>query len=243
MKDIYTTNNNRDGENLEDIPQTPYASNHTRSDRNPYQHIVVDHQYVTDLLNELSHRFYTSTQHVMQQTQQVDLLSKTIEKQQSIIQKQQDAIQRFQSDQTFKIKKPLLMGLIELADNLRILYQDYSEKEGTDFNEVVNEFKNLESWVDSLLEDHDVRKFNATLESDEYDRTRQDIVDRKLVEDEALDGHVVSDQPGYTWTAPYLIIESETQLAKEEKENNIPKKYTYVLRPEQVIKCVVKKKD
>lgn len=243
MKNIHFTGSNTDEGPLNNDLQNSPASNQTPSNGIPHQYTVVNHQYVTDVLNELSHRFYTITQPFIQRGQQVESLSDTIEKQQLIIQRQQDAIQRFQTDQSLKIKKPLLMGLIDLADNLRILYQDYTEKEEIDYKEVVNEFKTLENRIDSLLEDHDVRKFNATLESDEYDRTRQDIVDKKQVEDSTLDGRVLSEQPGYTWTAPYLIIESETQLAKEEKKNDIPQKYTYILRPEQVIKCIVKKKD
>ena len=46
----------------------------------------------------------------------------------------------------------------------------------------------------------------------------------------------VTDQPGYEWSIPYLVIKSDVQLKNILMENNSPQKFSFVIRPEEVIK-------
>ncbi|MEG0835013.1 MAG: hypothetical protein RR285_05725 [Acinetobacter sp.] len=167
----------------------------------------------------------------------------TIDEQQNLIQKQQAVIQKFQDDLLFKTQKPLLLEMINIADNVRMFVNDQKNKssEERNFDELLREFEKIGEWIDASLEDNSVKKYEDSKEDNQFNCKRQEIVETIETEVQELNDTIVPEQPGYIWTMPYLIIDSETKLIKVAKENEIPQKFSYIIKSEEVKKYKYRK--
>lgn len=168
-------------------------------------------------------------------TEQIGLQQQTIDRLEETNRQQQKIIQTFQSDIIQKTKAPLLMELIQLGDGVRNIIEE-EKKNSSDsqpYNNLLKEVSKLESWIDSILEDNSVVRFQQD-RAGEFNSKNQEVTVHEEVVDAELVGKVSTVSPGYNWTIPYLIINSEVKLAKVATENRVPQKFTFVLRAEEV---------
>ncbi len=162
-------------------------------------------------------------------------LTNVIEQQEETIQRQNQTNSRFQEDLLYKIQKPLIMDIIGIADNIRMMLQD-QEKE-RNYESLLESVKSLESWVDATLSNNSVRRFRETENSiSELNRKRQEVIDVEDTDDPNKHNTYICERPGYIWTMPYLFVNSEIQLKKILQENAQPQLFSFVIRPEEVIK-------
>ncbi|WP_300764502.1 hypothetical protein [uncultured Bacteroides sp.] len=168
-------------------------------------------------------------------------LLKVTEKQEEIIKKQHNAALKFQEDVLYKIQKNLIMELIGIADNIQMLIEDKENNSDYDLLEAV---KDLGKWVDASLRSNSVKRFiDVDLDNKVYNRKRQELVEKQVTENQEEDNTYRSLHPGYEWTLPYLVINSEVQLQRILDENHSPQMFTFVIRPEEVAKLVYKDKN
>lgn len=171
-----------------------------------------------------------------------DRFVKVIEQQETTIQKQHQTTTKFQEDVLYKVQKNLILELIEIADNIRMILQD-QEKEH-DYDAMLEAVRNLGEWVDASLSNNSVRRYQDAAESPEVlDRKRQVVVDAEPTGDPAKDSTYLTTRPGYTWSIPYLVVNSDVQLEKILSENQQPKSFSFVIRPEEVIKLKYEKNN
>lgn len=168
-------------------------------------------------------------------------LLKVTEKQEEIIKKQHNAALKFQEDVLYKIQKNLIMELIGIADNIQMLIEDKENNSDYDLLEAV---KDLGKWVDASLRSNSVKRFiDVDQDNKVYNRKRQELVEKQVTENKEEDNTYRSLHPGYEWTLPYLVINSEVQLQRILDENHSPQMFTFVIRPEEVAKLVYKDKN
>lgn len=168
-------------------------------------------------------------------------LLKVTEKQEDIIKKQHNAALKFQEDVLYKIQKNLIMELIGIADNIQMLIEDKENNSDYDLLEAV---KDLGKWVDASLRSNSVKRFiDVDQDNKVYNRKRQELVEKQVTENQEEDNTYRSLHPGYEWTLPYLVINSEVQLQRILDENHSPQMFTFVIRPEEVAKLVYKDKN
>ncbi|MBM6865535.1 hypothetical protein H6A66_10210 [Bacteroides caecigallinarum] len=168
-------------------------------------------------------------------------LLKVTEKQEEIIKKQHNAALKFQEDVLYKIQKNLIMELIGIADNIQMLIEDKENNSDYDLLEAV---KDLGKWVDASLRSNSVKRFiDVNQDNKVYNRKRQELVEKQFTENQEKDNTYRSLHPGYEWTLPYLVINSEVQLQRILDENHSPQMFTFVIRPEEVAKLVYKDKN
>lgn len=168
-------------------------------------------------------------------------LLKVTEKQEEIIKKQHNAALKFQEDVLYKIQKNLIMELIGIADNIQMLIEDNENNSDYDLLEAV---KDLGKWVDASLRSNSVKRFiDVDQDNKVYNRKRQELVEKQVTENQEEDNTYKSLHPGYEWTLPYLVINSEVQLQRILDENHSPQMFTFVIRPEEVAKLVYKDKN
>lgn len=168
-------------------------------------------------------------------------LLKVTEKQEEIIKKQHNAALKFQEDVLYKIQKNLIMELIGIADNIQMLIEDKENNSDYDLLEAV---KDLGKWVDASLRSNSVKRFiDVNQDNKVYNRKRQELVEKQVTENQEEDNTYRSLHPGYEWTLPYLVINSEVQLQRILDENHSPQMFTFVIRPEEVAKLVYKDKN
>lgn len=168
-------------------------------------------------------------------------LLKVTEKQEEIIKKQHNATLKFQEDVLYKIQKNLIMELIGIADNIQMLIEDKENNSDYDLLEAV---KDLGKWVDASLRSNSVKRFvDVDQDNKVYNRKRQELVEKQFTENQEEDNTYRSLHPGYEWTLPYLVINSEVQLQRILDENHSPQMFTFVIRPEEVAKLVYKDKN
>lgn len=171
-----------------------------------------------------------------------DKLLNVIDLQQTTIQKQHQIITKFQEDLIFKLQKPLIMEIIGIADNIRMILDEQSKEKN--YDTLLEAVKDLENWVQATLSNNSVRKFRETDNSiKELNRKCQELIDVEETDDPDKNNTYVSERPGYFWTMPYLIVNSDVQLEKIVRENNQPAMFTYVIRPEEVVKLKYKKEN
>ncbi len=162
-----------------------------------------------------------------------------IEQQETTIQKQHQAITKFQEDLLYKTQKALILEIIEIADNIRMMLQD-QEKE-KDYDTLLESVQKLEEWVQATLSNNSVRCFCDTETSaTELNRKRQEVIDTEVTNDPTKHNTYVCERPGYIWTTPYLVVNSDVQLQKILEENGQPQAFSYVIRPEEVVKLKYK---
>ena len=163
-----------------------------------------------------------------------DKVGNVLEAQERTIQKQHNAALKFQEDVIYKTQKSLIMELIGIADNIRMIIQN-SETE-TDYD-LLGAVKDLEKWVDASLNNNSVRKFqDVDLDSTTMNRKRQVLVNKEKTNNEEEHNTYKTVSPGYEWSIPYLVINSEVQLDKILGDNNAPQLFSYVIRPEEIVK-------
>lgn len=165
-----------------------------------------------------------------------------IEKQSDTIRRQSQTISRFQDDLLYKVQKPLIMEIIEIADNVRLILEDKELVEKKDFDQLYESVKRLYDWVNAALSNNSVREFRMLGgQSTEFDRKRQEVVDVEYTDDPSKDSVYYSERPGYVWSMPYLIINSEIQLKNALED--APKTFEFVIRPEEIVKLKYKKTE
>lgn len=161
-------------------------------------------------------------------------LLKVVEQQEITIQKQHNAALKFQEDVIYKTQKNLIMELIGISDNIRMILHN---KEMDSEYDLLEGVKELEQWVDASLSNNSIRRYQDTgLDNTTLNRKRQELVDREETNNPLEDGTYRTVAPGYVWSVPYLVINSDVQLEKILKENDVPGIFSYVIRPEEVVK-------
>lgn len=162
------------------------------------------------------------------------------EKQEETIQKQHNSLLKFQEDVIYKIQKNLIMELIGISDNIRMMIQN---KENDADYDLLEEVRKLGEWVDASLSNNSVRKYqDADIDNTVFNRKRQELVDKEETSDENKHKTYKTIAPGYVWTLPYLVVNSDVQLKKILEENGSPQMFSYVIRPEEIVELVYKNK-
>lgn len=163
-----------------------------------------------------------------------DKVENVVESQEMTIQKQHNAALKYQEDVIYKIQKNLIMELIGISDNIRMILQNSESEPCYDLLAAV---KDLGAWVDASLSNNSVRRFqDTTLDATTMNRKRQQLVDKEPTDVEAEHNTYRTVSPGYEWSVPYLVVNSEVQLKKILEENAAPQMFTYVIRPEEIVK-------
>lgn len=161
-------------------------------------------------------------------------LLKVVEQQEITIQKQHNAALKFQEDVIYKTQKNLIMELIGISDNIRMILHN---KEMDSEYDLLEGVKDLEQWVDASMSNNFIRRYQDTdLDNTTLNRKRQELVDKKETNNPLEDGTYRTVAPGYVWSVPYLVVNSDVQLEKILKENDAPGIFSYVIRPEEVVK-------
>lgn len=165
-----------------------------------------------------------------------------LEKQEEIIRRQSQTISKFQDDLLYKVQKPLIMEMVEIADNIRLILNDNDVVENKDFDSLLERVKKLADWVDASLSNNSVRRYSLTTESPSFlDRKKQEVIDVEFTDDPSKDSTYFTERPGYVWTMPYLIINSDIQLKNALED--APKSYEFIIRPEEVVKYKYQKSE
>lgn len=163
----------------------------------------------------------------------VESQNATIAEQTSIIKKQHETIARYESDVIYKTQKDLIMELIGIADQLRMTLNDYSTNKEIDLHDAIEQ---LEEWVNGSLQAVAVRKY-INMDTQELDRKRQEIIEVQETSNPDEDGMLKSLLPGYIWAVP--MVGSNEMLLAEDR----PKKFEFMIRPEQMSRLHYVKKD
>ncbi len=150
---------------------------------------------------------------------------KVINEQDAIIKKQHERIIQYENDVIYKTQKDLIMELIGIADQLRYTLNDFAIEK--DFDSLYKSIGDLTEWVDGSLQAVGVRKSVSV--DDEFDRKRQEIVETQETELPDKDGKIESILPGYIWSVPMV---GSNDVQDEER----PKTYEFMIRPEQVVR-------
>lgn len=165
-----------------------------------------------------------------------------LEKQEELIRRQSQTISKFQDDLLYKVQKPLIMEMVEIADNISLILNDNDVVENKDFDSLLERVKKLADWVDASLSNNSVRRYSLTTESPTFlDRKKQEVIDVEFTDDPSKDSTYFTERPGYVWTMPYLIINSDIQLKKALED--APKSYEFIIRPEEVVKYKYQKSE
>ena len=160
-------------------------------------------------------------------------LNEQLEEKENIIKQQHNQLLKFQDDVIYKTQHGIIMELISIADNVRTILKSQQEK--PNYDELLDDVQKLQGWIDSSLKESGVNKFEeaATLG---FNPKRQTIVDSQPAPQPEQAGTYITEQPGYEWSIPYVVIRSDVQLQNFMAENKVPKAFSYVIRQEEVIK-------
>lgn len=165
-----------------------------------------------------------------------------LDKQEETIRRQSQTISKFQDDLLYKIQKPLIMEMVEIADNIRLILNDKEIIENKDFEGLLGRIEKLEDWVAASLSNNSVRRYSLTSESPlTLDRKKQEVIDVEFTNDPSKDATYFTERPGYIWSMPYLIINSDIQLKKALED--APKSFEFIIRPEEVVKYKYQKSE
>lgn len=194
---------------------------------------------IQQTLNQLSQ--LAQQQNQMQQLALNNLQSRVenvVEAQELTIQKQHNAALKFQEDVIYKTQKNLIMELIGIADNIRMIIQDAETEADYD---LLGAIKDLSKWVDASLSNNSVRKYeDAASDPVNMNRKRQQLVDKEITNVESEHNTYKTVSPGYEWSIPYLVVNADVQLNKILEENRVPQLFSYVIRPEEIVKLEYK---
>lgn len=194
---------------------------------------------IQQTLNQLSQ--LAQQQNQMQQLALNNLQSRVenvVEAQELTIQKQHNAALKFQEDVIYKTQKNLIMELIGISDNIRMIIQ--SAETEADYD-LLGGIKDLSKWVDATLSNNSVRKYeDAASDPMTMNRKRQQLVDKETTNVESEHNTYKTVSPGYEWSIPYLVVNADVQLNKILEENRAPQLFSYVIRPEEIVKLEYK---
>lgn len=199
----------------------PVENNNPSSSTNERNKLGTEEQF-SELLKDLKQ--------ILERTK---VYEEQLDEKEAIIKQQHGQLLKFQEDILYKTQKPLIMELIGIADNIRTILK--KQKEEQSYPELLDDIERTLKWVDTTLEDNGVRKFEEAA-TQGFNSKRQTIVDTQQAATESLANTYITDQPGYEWSLPYLVIKSEVQLQNILRENQAPQKFGFVIRPEEVIK-------
>jgi hypothetical protein len=167
-----------------------------------------------------------------------DKVENVVEAQELTIQKQHNAALKFQEDVIYKTQKNLIMELIGISDNIRMIIQ--SAETEADYD-LLGAIKDLNKWVDASLSNNSVRKYEeAASDPMTMNRKRQQLVDKETTNVAAEHNTYKTVSPGYEWSIPYLVVNADVQLNKILEENRAPQLFSYVIRPEEIVKLEYK---
>lgn len=159
---------------------------------------------------------------------------KTLDNQQEIIKRQHDAMLKYSDDVIYKTQKGLILEMISFADQVRMIMENKREDESYDLMQGLIE---LEESIEASLSNNSVRRYSETENDDTVlNRRRQTAIGNDITSDPTKDGHFKSVAPGYEWTMPYLVVNSEVKLGKILEDNQRPQTFSFVIRPEEVMK-------
>lgn len=159
---------------------------------------------------------------------------KVLLSQEKTIKKLHDSLLKYNDDVIYKTQRNLIMELIDVADRIRMIIEDSENVENYD---ILSAVKDLEKSVHASLSNNSVRCFTESAEDPkQLNRRRQQVVDTERTSDPLLDGVYKSVAPGYEWSIPYLVINSEVKLNKILEENRMPQMFSFIVRPEEVVK-------
>lgn len=151
--------------------------------------------------------------------------NRVIGEQAAIIKKQHERILQYENDVIYKTQKDLIMELIGIADQLRYTLNDYAADK--DFDSLYKSVGDLTEWVDGSLQAAGVRK--SVNPDDDFDRKRQEIIEIQDTEFPEKDGKIASILPGYIWAVPMVG-------SNEVRDEESPKVYEFMIRPERVVR-------
>ena len=135
-------------------------------------------------------------------------------------------------------QKNLIMELIGISDNIRMIIQ--SAETEADYD-LLGAIKDLNKWVDASLSNNSVRKYEeAASDPMTMNRKRQQLVDKETTNVAAEHNTYKTVSPGYEWSIPYLVVNADVQLNKILEENRAPQLFSYVIRPEEIVKLEYK---
>lgn len=167
-----------------------------------------------------------------------DGLLRINEKQEDTIQRQHNAALKFNEDVIFKTQKGLIMELIGIADNIQMMIED---KENNPEYDLLVAVKDLAKWVDASLNNNSVKRFQDTEQDNTvYNRKRQELVEKEATDNPDENNTYKTFHPGYEWTLPYLVVNSDVQLLRILEDNQKPKMFSFVIRPEEIVKLIYK---
>lgn len=219
-------------EEVKEIFQEEPSRNEQASEAKAYSRLLKE---MDILKEEMLYSNSTVIKAVNDLKQELNDKNSLLDKQEDIIKRQSQTITKFQDDLLYKIQKPLIMELIEISDNIKMILDDEDLAEHKDFSALIDRVKSLYEWVDASLSNNSVKRYSLTLESpDQLDRKRQDVIDIEYTDDPSKDSTFYTERPGYIWSMPYLIINSDIQLKKAMEDT--PKSFEFIIRPEEVVK-------
>ena len=159
---------------------------------------------------------------------------KTLDNQQEIIKRQHDAMLKYNDDVIYKTQKGLILEMISFADQVRMIMENKREDESYDLMQGLIE---LEESIEASLSNNSVRRYSEIDNDDTaLNRRRQTAIGTDITTDPNKEGHFRSVAPGYEWTMPYLVVNSEVKLGKILEDNQRPQTFSFVIRPEEVMK-------
>lgn len=148
-----------------------------------------------------------------------------------VVRNQHETIAKFQNDVFYRAQKDVIMEIIHIADEVQAI-TDGCEKA----NPMHAELTALGDFIDKGLTFSAVRSFrHADGCSNEFNPKCQEFDDTTVVTDDpAKDRNIVSVRPGYVWTMPWLVANTDVQLQNFIRDNAEPKRFEFVIRPELV---------
>lgn len=148
-----------------------------------------------------------------------------------VIRNQHQTIAKFQNDVFYRAQKDVIMEIIRIADEV----QTITDGCATD-NPMHSELAGLADFIDKGLTFSAVRSFrHADGCSDGFDPKCQEFDSTPVHTDNpAKHGLIVSVRPGYVWTMPWLVANTDVQLQNFMRDNHEPKRFEFVIRPELV---------
>lgn len=148
-----------------------------------------------------------------------------------IVRKQHETLSKFQNDVFYRSQKDVIMEIIRIADEVETI------KETTGKDSIIEaDLKSLAKFIDDSLVFSAVKSFrDADGVTKEVNLKKQEMSEVVIPTDQPeKDGVLVSLRPGYIWRLPWLVANTDVQLTKIIKENNAPRTYEVVIRPELI---------
>ena len=152
-----------------------------------------------------------------------------------VIKKLHMQVEKLQENAVWNAQKTVLLQMIGIADNIRMILKKQSET--PDHDVLLGDVRGLLEWVEADLADNGVSRYQDTLDDPrKFSPKRQTIAYTVPTDDENLLGTYATDQPGYEWQTPFVVIKSDAQLQNVMGDNKTPQTLGFVMRQEEVVK-------